>query len=454
MIELRLPHNEWTPRPHQMALWNYLNDGGKRAVAVWHRRAGKDEVCLHHCAMEMMRRPGNYWHLLPLYAQARKAVWDAVNPHTGVRRIDEAFPQMLRASTRDTDMHIRFHNGSTFTCIGSDEFSRVVGSSAAGCTFSEFALSNPSAWAYIKPMLEENQGWAVFITTPRGKNHALDMFHHAQRTKGWFVELLTARDTGALSAEALDEAKAEYRALYGAQGEQLFDQEYLCDWSAGLLGSFYTEECRDVRKDGRILEVEPIADEFVHRAWDLGVGDDTSIFFFQAQPSGQLLILDHIAASGHGVEWFRDEIFKRHAQRGWKHGSDYVPHDAKVREFGTGRSRVETMASMGLHPDIVPQLSLDDGINAVRRTLPLCVFHPRVERGGFDALEQYRREWDDEKKCFKPSAVHDWTSHPSDAFRYLALSWRRAPRREVKAPQAQGWQIPPPPEPGRRGIVL
>ena len=382
-------------------------------------------------------------------------VWDAINPHTGAKRIDEAFPLELRESTRDHDMQIKFHNGSTWSCVGSDQaMSRLVGASAVGCVFSEFALSNPSAWAYIKPMLEENNGWVVFITTPRGKNHALDMFHHAQRTKGWFSELLTARDTEALTEQQLDEVKSEYRALYGTQGEQMFNQEYLCDWTAGLLGSFYAEECRDIRNDGRILEVEPIADEFVHRSWDIGVGDDTSIFFWQAQPSGQLLILDHLVASGHGVEWYRDEIFKRHSERGWKHGVDYVPHDAKVREFGTGRSRVETMASLGLKPQLAPHLSLDDGINAVRRTLPLCIFHPRTERGGFDALEQYRREWDDEGKCFKPTAVHDWTSHPADSFRYLSLSWRTAPRREIKPPKLEGWYIPPPQPPKRGGIVL
>ena len=439
MINIRLPHNEWTPRPHQIELWKYLQAGGKRAMAVWHRRAGKDEVALHHAAMSMMKRPGNYWHCLPQYSQSRKAIWDAVNPHSGKRRIDEAFPPILRANTRDTDMQIRFHNGSTWTCIGSDEYSRTVGSSAAGVVFSEHALGNPSAWAYMKPMLEENDGWAVFITTPRGRNHAFEMAKHAARTKGWFYQLLTARDTGALSAETLDEVLAEYRALYGFdQGSGLFDQEYLCDWHSQLLGSFYSYEMAQLRSEGRILDCEPIASEYVHRSWDIGIGDDTSVWWFQVQPSGQLLILDHLAASGVSVEWWRDEIFKRERERDWLHGNDYVPHDAKVKEWGTGRTRVETMSSLGLKPILVPMASVDDGINAVRRTLPLCVFHPRCEDGGISALEQYRREWDDEKKCFKPSAVHDWTSHPADSFRYLAQAWRSAPRREVKTPSAAG----------------
>ena len=204
----------------------------------------------------------------------------------------------------------------------------------------------------MKPMLEENDGWAVFITTPRGRNHAFEMSKHAARTKGWFYQLLTARDTGALSAETLDEVLAEYRALYGFdQGSGLFDQEYLCDWHSQLLGSFYSYEMAQVRSEGRILDCEPIASEYVHRSWDIGIGDDTSVWWFQVQPSGQLLILDHLAASGVSVEWWRDEIFKRERERGWLHGNDYVPHDAKVKEWGTGQTRVETMSGAGPEAD-------------------------------------------------------------------------------------------------------
>jgi hypothetical protein len=191
----------------------------------------------------------------------------------------------------------------------------------------------------------------------------------------------------------------------------------------------------------------------VHRAWDLGVGDDTSIWWFQAQGS-QLVMLDHYAASGVGLEHYAGVIEQREKQHGWVRGNDYVPHDAKVKEWGSGRTRVETMAQMGLHPILVPMATLDDGINAVRRVLPLSVFHPRTEEGGISALEQYRREWDDERKCFKPSAVHDWTSHPADAFRYLAMAYKPAPLRLVKPAPKRGWTIPPPDEVRRGGIRL
>jgi len=437
-----------------MPLWRYLRGGGKRAMAVWHRRAGKDDVCLHHTAISAFERQGNYWHMLPEYAQARKAIWDAVNPHTGIRRIDEAFPAELRASTRDHDMHIRFHNGSTWACIGSDEYDRTVGSSAAGVVFSEYALSNPSAWGYLRPMLEENGGWATFITTPRGRNHAHAMYNYAAQEPGWFAERLTVDDTGALTQEQLDETQREYRALYGSDfGRAQFLQEYYCDWSASILGAFYSVECAQLRDEGRVLPVGPLPGQYVHRAWDLGVSDDTSIWWFCAV-GAQLFVLDHYASSGVGLEHYLNEIEKREHEHGWRRGVDLVPHDAKVKEWGSGRTRVETMQSMGLKPQLVPMAGVEDGRNAVRRTLPLCVFHPRTDETGLSALEQNRREWDDEKKAFKASDVHDWTSHPADAFRYLALGWKLAPLREVKVEQSYGIVIPPPVDDNRKGIRL
>jgi hypothetical protein len=164
------------------------------------------------------------------------------------------------------------------------------------------------------------------------------------------------------------------------------------------------------------------------------------------------LILDVLAGSQQGVEVYRDEIFKRHSERGWIHGDDFVPHDAKIKEWGSGRTRVETMQSMGLGPRLVPLAGLEDGINAVRRTLPLCVFHPRTEPL-LAALEQYQREWDDDKKVFRLHPLHNWCSHFADAMRYLAQGWKPAPLRVIKAAEPRGWVLPQVIE-HRRGIRL
>ena len=204
-----------------------------------------------------------------------------------------------------------------------------------------------------------------------------------------------------LSDATLAETLAEMQQLYGAdQGMASYRQELFCDWTASVLGSFYALEMAAVRAEGRVAEIEPIAGQPVHRAWDLGIGDDTSVWKFQVVGS-QIFILSHKATSGVSVEWWRDELAAEDAERGWKTGTDWVPHDAKHREFGTGRTIIETMRALNLRPMPVPSVPVQDGINAVRRTLPFCVFHPRCEEGGLSALEQYKREWDDEKKAFR-----------------------------------------------------
>jgi len=436
---IELPNN-WQPRRYQFPLWNALqNEGKKRAIEIAHRRWGKDDVILHHTAIEAHKRIATYWHCLPEYTQARKAIWNAVNPHTGKRRIDEAFPLELREKTVDDEMFIRFKNGSTWQVVGSDRYNGLVGAGVAGVVFSEWALCNPSAWGYIRPMMEENDGWATFITTPRGRNHAKSMYDMAAANPNWFAELSTIYDTKALTSSQLEEGLKEYIALYGEDmGRAQFEQEYECSFNAAILGAFYAREMVAVRKEGRIAEIEALPDRMVHRAWDIGVRDDTSIWWFQVVGT-QVFILDCYTASGVGLDHYADVVAKRTEQYGWKAGADFVPHDAKVKEWGTGRTRVETMRDYGLRPELVPNATKLDGINAARQTLARCVFHPRCEETGLSALEQYRREWDDDKKAFKASEVHDWTSHLADAFRYLALSWRNVPAPAVEKPI-----IPPP----------
>lgn len=444
-------------RKYQQPFHKYLTTTpGARAIEIAHRRWGKDEIVLSATCELAHRRIGSYWHCLPEYGQGRKALWTAVNAHTGKRRIHEAFPPEICENVNDQEMFIRLKCGSTWQIIGSDRYDATVGAGVAGIAYSEWALANPSAWAYHRPMLEENNGWAAFITTPRGRNHAYSMYQMAKDNPRWFAEVSNVHDTGALSPQQLDESLKEYVALYGEDiGNAQFEQEYLCSFNAAILGAFYAREMVAVRKEGRITdEIEAIPGKPVHRAWDIGVKDDTSIWWFQVVGT-QVFILDCYSASGVGLDHYADVIQKRKEQHGWEDGIDFVPHDAKIKEWGTGRTRVETMRDFKLNPQLVPLASKMDGINAVRVTLPRCVFHSRCEDEGISALEQYRREWDDDKKSFKASEVHDWSSHLSDAFRYLAMSWRTIPEIvvEKRDPPPPGKFRPPPIPTGRQGRV-
>lgn len=419
-------------RWYQRAFHEYLvNTPSARAIEVAHRRWGKDEIALGATCELAHKRIGSYWHCLPEYGQGRKALWTAVNAHTGKKRIDEAFPPEIRKRTNDQEMFIELQCGSTWQIIGSDRYDATVGAGVAGIIYSEWALANPSAWAYHRPMLEENNGWAAFITTPRGRNHAYSMYQMAEKSDRWFAEISSVHDTNALTDDQMVESLKEYIALYGEDlGRAQFEQEYLCSFNAAILGAFYAREMLAVRNEGRIRPVVAIPGQPVHTAWDIGVTDDTSIWWFQVY-GGRVYILDCYTASGVGVEHYAEVCHSKP----WTRGVDYVPHDAKVKEWGTGKTRVETMQQYRLKPQLIPMATKLDGINAARKLLPLCVFDPKCEDVGIAALEQYRREWDDDKKCFKASEVHDWTSHLSDAFRYLAMAWRQAPKVEVQAKQ-------------------
>jgi phage terminase large subunit len=408
-MEIVLP-NQWRPRDYQRRLWNYLEGGGKRAVSVWHRRAGKDDVCLHWTACAAMQRAGIYWHMLPEASQARKAVWDAINPHTGRRRIDEAFPHSIRAGQRDEDMRIKLLNGSLWQVVGSDNFNSLVGAPPTGLVFSEYALTNPAAWDYLRPILAENGGWCIFMTTPRGRNHAWKLYDLARSRADWFAELLTVEDTTAIAPEIVADERAS------GMSEDMVAQEYYCSFDAALPGAYYGKLLQNAETEGRIGRIPWAPDASVHTAWDLGIGDSTAIWFCQ-QVAHETRVVDYYENFGVGL----DHYAKILREKPYAYGDHILPHDAQVADLSTGRSRLQTLASLGVNGRVLPrEPNIEDGINAVRNLLPRCWFDADKCARGLDALRQYRCDYDAERKIYSARPRHDWTSHAADAFRYLA----------------------------------
>ena len=422
-------------RRYQRALHeSWITLKKKRFIEIAHRRWGKDEIALTVTRDLALQRPASYWHCLPEYAQGRKALWTAVNPHTGKRRIDEAFPPEVVETRNDQEMFLRLKNGATWQIVGSDRYDSLVGAGVAGVVFSEWALANPSSWGYIRPMIEENGGWAAFISTPRGNNHCKAMFDHAQGSDKWFAEISSVTDTGAVTAEALEEALAEYRAIYGGDlGLAIFEQEYLCSFSGAQIGAYWGSEMSRAEREDRIRDVEIDHDHPVHTAWDLGKSANNPIWCFQVI-GNQLRIVDFHSPDSDDladwVEWLN--------ARGYN-GTDYVPHDIMVTEWGSKRTRYDTLKSLGRKPKRVPRVSVADGLQAGRDTINAAVFASRCGTG-LDGLKSYRRDWDDERKCFRETPVKDWAEHIGSSFRYLALSWREvvAPKeREIKKTDLQ-----------------
>ena len=441
---IQLPANGWRPRPRQYAAWAALEAGVRRLALAWHRRYGKDDLSLHWTACDAMQNVGVYWHMLPQANQARKAIWDAVNPHTGKRRIDEAFPPELRETTRDQDMFIRFRNGSTWQVVGSDNYNALVGSPPRGVVFSEYALADPNAWAFLRPILAENGGWALFVSTPRGRNHFARLVEYARTDPAWFSEVLTVEDTGHIPLDVIERERRELTAERGQQeAEALIAQEYYCDFDAPIPGAYYGGLMQQVDRQGRIGLFPHLPHLPVGTAWDIGVGDSTVIWFYQQLPNGRVRLVNVLEGSGVGLEWYAQRI----AALPYVCADHIWPHDGEVREWGSGVSRVQTAARFGIRPRVLEADGIDDGIQAVRLLLPLCEFNTEPEpfpgetmeqararmSRALDALRQYRRVWDEKNQRYSDKPLHDWTSNTADAFRYLAKG-RRGMRGQQPGP--------------------
>jgi phage terminase large subunit len=440
----------WYTEPHQDSLWRYLEAGGLRAYEVWHRRAGKDDVCLRWTCKAAHKRKGNYWHMLPQAEQARKAIWDAINPHTGIRRIDEAFPAYLRKRTRNNEMMIEFLNGSIWQVVGSDNFNALVGSPPIGIVFSEWALADPHAWAYMRPILRENGGWAIFVTTPRGKNHGWKLLQAAQRAKGWHYEVLPATKTGVFTAAELEEERLELIEEYGEEmGQNLFEQEYLCSFEAAILGAIYARQMRIVDQTGRITSVPHDAALEVHTAWDIGYGDATAIWFFQIVRN-EVHLIDYHQNTGKDAQFYASQLagkavaLKDHVPREtdgllcahrqkYRYGQHHGPHDAAHKTLAAGgRSFGDQMHEYGYTMNIIPATNQADQIAAARKTLEVCWFDADRTEKGRDGLTSYHFAWDDQKKILSDEPFHDWASHPSDAFEIVGQVWQPIKRAEDK----------------------
>lgn len=427
---------KWEPREYQSGLWNYLEGGGRRAVVIWHRRSGKDDVALNWACRAAHERVGEYWHMLPEAAQGRKVVWDAVSPHTGRRRVDQAFPVELRDRTREQDMVISFKNGSLWRVVGSDNYNSLMGSTPAGVVFSEWALADPNAWAFLRPILMENGGWAVFITTPRGPNHAKTTYDLGSQEKEWFAEVLTARQTGVFAAAQLETELRELQHDYGVEeGAALFEQEYNCSFESALVGSYYGPYLTRAQNTGRIGNVPIDRAVLVHTSWDLGVSDSTAIWFIQCVGKERRLV-DYIEASGIGLDEYARMLTEKQKEHGWTYGLHYFPHDIEHRELGNkGLSRVDTLKGLGIKAQVVPAHNVNDGINATRRMLDAAWIDAKRCERGLNALRNYQRAWNEKLKMFSDSALHNWASHGADAIRTFASGYRDAKERPAAAPK-------------------
>jgi phage terminase large subunit len=399
----------FSPRPWQAPL---LDDPAKRIVAVVHRRAGKSTALLWRgfkVALTSKKPLPRVVHILPYGVMwTRTGLWDQAV------RAAEAIPGCF---VRRSEMAIRLPNGGTWQAGGADNPDSWRGGYADECIIDEFD-DTPQTMVplVIEPMLADRDGTLVRSGTPKGRGLLQAAYDRARVSPGYSSYLLDYTKTNALSDEAIARLREE-------MSDEEFAQELECSFNAPNSGSYYGKLLDAAEREGRITHVPHDPALKVWTAWDLGIDDSTAIWCCQITRGGEWRMIDYIEDSGAGL----DHYVRLLQQRPYVYEMHLLPHDAAVKELGSGRSRTETLHGLGVRPTrVVRQHSVADGINAVRMILPRCWFDAERCAKGIHALRHYRREWNEAAQTWRSAPVHDHASHGADAARYLALGVRES----------------------------
>ncbi len=377
---------------------------------VLHRRAGKTVAAINdliRAAVTSKVQNPHFAYIAPFRSQAKAVAWSYLKYYSAP----------ISSAVNEAELMVTLINGAKISLFGADNADAMRGLGFDGVLLDEYGDFRPSVWgAVIRPTLSDRQGWAVFSGTPKGKNQFWDIYEKAVSTPDeWFTLRLTAEESGILPPGELEAVRAQI-----TQDQYL--QEYCCNFEAAILGAFYGVEMRELADAGHIREVAYDPSLATYTAWDLGHTDDTSIWWYQVI-NGEVRVIDFYSVSGSGVE----DVGNFVASKPYHYEKHFLPHDARAKTFASnGKSTIEQLISIlgNSNIAIVPKLSVQDGIQAVRMTLPHCWFDAKKCKDGIEALRQYEREYDEDSKAFRVSPKHNWASNPADAFRYLAVAWR------------------------------
>lgn len=345
-------------------------------------------------------------YVAPLYKQAKDIAWQYLK--------DSIAPLRAHGATaNESELRVDLPNGGRVRLYGADNPDSLRGIYLDGAVLDEFADMNPTIWTEVLlPALADRKGWAAFIGTPKGRNSFFEICEKAKNDTDWYYGELKVSDTKLIPEE-------ELAMMRKNMTQDQYDQEFECSFQAAITGSYYGRLMNEAEERITNVPYDPVA--LVETAWDLGIGDSTAIWFFQ-QVGQEIHCIDYYEASGEGLAHYA-KVLK---DKPYLYSDEQIlPHDCKAKELGTGKSREEVLNGLGIKCRILPQQRVEDGINAARNILPRVWFDVEKCARGVEALRQYRKEWDDKLQVFKNRPLHDWTSHGSDAFRYLAMGLER-----------------------------
>lgn len=399
---VQLPYK---PRKHSLPFHARVQ---KNAVIVWHRRAGKTVACVADLIEKALRCPldmPQYSYIAPTYKQAKKIAWKYL----------KKMGAPVIAKTMESELSVELVNGATITLFGADNPDSLRGLYHDGVIIDEYGDIAPMLYGeIIAPAVADRDGWVVFIGTPKGPNHFYELWKDSANDPDWFRSELRASTSGVFSSERLAKIKKQ-----PGMDEDTYNQEFECDFHAANKGSYYARQLNDLEAAGHMGAFPYDPSLPVITGWDIGYSDDTSIWFAQVH-GRDIHIIDFWTGSGYSLDDVLDEL----RAKPYHYAPFIVPHDAKNKSFQTGKSVRELMWAAGAQNMLAPQLSVQDGITAVRATLPSVYFNTdceSVRKYGLPALIMYQRQYDEVRRVFKQAPLHDWSSNPADAFRYLSL---------------------------------
>ena len=397
MPEVVIPYK---PRRLQRFLHNQIPKS-RFNVIVAHRRSGKTVLCINHLIRAALTNPQpnpRYAFIAPTFKQGKSTAWDYIKNYC--RNI----PYI---KFNESELRCDFPNGSRVTILGAENDQALRGIFLDGCVFDETQNISPVLFPeIIRPALADRKGWCIFIGTPKGQNYFYKLHKQALEEEDWWTATYKASQTKVLDDKELSAAQR-------VMSKDLYEQEFECSFQAAITGSYYGKIIEELEKSNRITEVPYDENLKTETWWDLGLKDSTAIWFVQRLQS-QLRVIDYYENSGEGLDFYADVL----DSKPYKYDRHIAPHDIKVRELGAyGKSRLETALELGISFDIAPKLSIEDGIEMVRKTLPQCYFDKNKTYQGTEALKAYQKKWDERNQCFKNRPTHNFASHPSDAFR-------------------------------------
>lgn len=413
VIDIELPYNYFC-RDYQKPFWEAAKKGFKRFVLIWHRRAGKEKTCWNFIICQAAKKIGIYYYFFPHFSQGRKILWDGVDKQ-GFRFLDHIPKDLIKGSPNSTEMKVVLKNGSIIQIIGTNNIDSIVGTNPIGCVFTEYSLQDPKAWGFIRPILVENGGWAVFNCTPRGANHAKDLYDMSLTNEEWFSQLLTVDDTKIISKEDIQ------RERDAGMSEDFIQQEFYCSFTLGVEGSYYAKYMQEARDEGRVGNIPWDTQKQVNTAWDIGYGDSCAIIFYQIVGQ-EIHIIDYYENQGEGLPHYASVL----KDKPYIYASHYAPQDIESHSFSVGLSAREVGSSLGIKFTTLPTLRIlvENGIEAVRGIFNRIWIDEKKCSYLIKCIENYRKEFDQRMGVYKEKPRHDLFSHGADALRYLAIATR------------------------------